>query len=208
MPAHYVAQLQVLMEVLDLRAAHFVQYRPEGPFCGQEFVVTEVARDRAWFAAALPVMQSFVAEWRALQGDPEAHEKILGRRRSPAVPKAAPRTAEQLWADVTVRACPFAGSPPDECGDPFGETAAAERAWRLSQQLALAACPFLDSHGEGGDGGGEVAGGGPAEEGVPVGPAPVQDGGVEREQAVLVLLEEPGVGRAAVQVGLEHGGGA
>ena len=144
-PAHYIAQLQVLMEVLDLRAAHFVQYRPEGPFSGQEFVVTEVPRDRGWFAAALPVMRSFVVEWRALQDDPDAHQKILGTRRRATRLAPEPKSAEELWAAVTTRPAGFQDQALDEgsCPDPFGEAAAADRSRALMEALALEECPFV-----------------------------------------------------------------
>lgn len=183
-PSHYLAQLQVLMEVLDLEVAHFVQYRPEGPFSGEEFVVTVVPRDRDWFAAALPVMTSFVEEWRALQGDPDAHVKILGRRRS--VRREAPeRTAEELWAAVATRACPFEEVPVDTAvTDPFGEVAGAARSLRLAEEVATASCPFEDSGGEreprDGLGEGLKAGAGvEVEEREPGVGAPLADGGVQ-----------------------------
>ena len=148
-PAHYVPQLQVLMEVLDLRAAHFVQYRPEGPFSGQEFAVTEVPRDRGWFAAALPIMRSFVVEWRALENDPEAHEKILGTRRRATRLAPEAKTAEELWAAVTSRPAGFHDRDPEEgaCPDPFGEAAQAERSRVLSETVAAEECPFVADAG-------------------------------------------------------------
>jgi len=54
-PKHYLAQLQVLMEVLDLEECDFIQYRPE-PL---EYQVTNIKRDRAWFAERLPILQAF-----------------------------------------------------------------------------------------------------------------------------------------------------
>lgn len=54
-PKHYLAQLQVLMETLDLEVCDFIQYRPD-PY---EFVVTRVQRDRQWFADKLPIMKAF-----------------------------------------------------------------------------------------------------------------------------------------------------
>lgn len=60
-PLHYFAQVQTLLEVLDLEVAHFVEYRPETTFSAQEFVVAEVNRDKEWFAKYLPAMISFHA---------------------------------------------------------------------------------------------------------------------------------------------------
>ena len=50
-PVYYMPQLQLLMEILDLDEAVFIQYKPSDitwpkPY---EFVVTEVKRDREWF---------------------------------------------------------------------------------------------------------------------------------------------------------------
>jgi len=60
-PKHYMPQIQLCMEVLDLEECDFIQYKsadfnwpkPE------EFVVTRVARDRAWFERYLPAMEQF-----------------------------------------------------------------------------------------------------------------------------------------------------
>lgn len=54
-PKHYLAQLQILMEILDLEICDFIQYRPD-PY---EFVVTRVQRDRNWFSEKLPIMRAF-----------------------------------------------------------------------------------------------------------------------------------------------------
>ena len=137
-------QLQILMEVLDLDLAHFIQYRPEGPFAGQEFMLTEVPRSRDWFAAALPVMRSFIADWRALEGDPDAHQKILGTRRRATRKEAEAVTAEQLWAVVATRPAAFLDLPFNACADPYGEEAHAARVQELTEAVTKAACPFAD----------------------------------------------------------------
>lgn len=54
-PKHYVPQVQLLMEILDLEVCDFIQYRPE-PY---EFVVTRINRDRDWFQRSLPIMRDF-----------------------------------------------------------------------------------------------------------------------------------------------------
>ena len=54
-PKHYLAQLQILMEVLDLEECDFIQYRPE-PL---EYQVTNVKRDRDWFTHRLPKLNAF-----------------------------------------------------------------------------------------------------------------------------------------------------
>ena len=65
-PAHYMAQLQILMEILDLETCDFIQYRPE-PY---EFVVTRVNRSREWFAERLPILDEF---WRTV-----LHKRLNG----------------------------------------------------------------------------------------------------------------------------------
>jgi putative phage-type endonuclease len=54
-PKHYLPQLQILMEVLNLEECDFIQYRPE-PL---EYVVVNVKRDREWFKERLPKLQAF-----------------------------------------------------------------------------------------------------------------------------------------------------
>ena len=61
-PKYYKAQVQVLLEILDLQRAHFVQYRPETAWSPMELQVTVMDRDPAWFATRLPLMQSFTDE--------------------------------------------------------------------------------------------------------------------------------------------------
>jgi putative phage-type endonuclease len=54
-PKHYLPQIQILLEVLNLDECDFIQYRPE-PL---EYQVTTIKRDREWFAERLPKLQSF-----------------------------------------------------------------------------------------------------------------------------------------------------
>lgn len=88
-PKYYLPQIQLLLEVLDLEVCDFIQYRPAktireckecracnlGVFVAggcecewfeypdpdhpEEFEVTEVVRDRAWFARILPIAKAF-----------------------------------------------------------------------------------------------------------------------------------------------------
>ena len=65
-PKHYIAQLQLNMEILNLDECDFIQYRPAEENTPEEFVVTNVKRDREWFTKYLPVMKAF---WdRVLEG--------------------------------------------------------------------------------------------------------------------------------------------
>lgn len=60
-PEHYLPQLQLLMEILNLEECDFIQYKPleiTWP-AAEEFMVTHVKRDRQWFATQLPVMEAF-----------------------------------------------------------------------------------------------------------------------------------------------------
>ena len=60
-PEHYMPQLQLCMDILDLEGAYFVQYKPAlfnwpNP---EEFVVTRVERDREWMVHSLPIFRKF-----------------------------------------------------------------------------------------------------------------------------------------------------
>ena len=60
-PVYYMPQIQLLLEILNLEEAVFIQYKPQeltwpGPV---EFCVTEVKRDRQWFEEQLPIMDTF-----------------------------------------------------------------------------------------------------------------------------------------------------
>ena len=59
-PVHYLPQLQLLMEILDLESCDFIQYKPYDLTWPevQEFVVTHVTRDRQWFKDKLPIMDA------------------------------------------------------------------------------------------------------------------------------------------------------
>ena len=60
-PEHYMPQLQLCMEILDLETCDFIQYKPADfnwPK-SEEFVVVHVPRDRDWFATNLPIMRAF-----------------------------------------------------------------------------------------------------------------------------------------------------
>ena len=62
-PKHYMPQIQLLLEILDLEECDFIQYRPAGEK-PEEFNVVNVKRSRQWFADALPIMQAF---WERVQ---------------------------------------------------------------------------------------------------------------------------------------------
>lgn len=68
-PALYVPQVQLLLEICDLEIGHFVQYRQGDWLQGEQLEIVEVKRDREWFKWALPLLLSFVDEleeyWRA-----------------------------------------------------------------------------------------------------------------------------------------------
>lgn len=60
-PEHYMPQLQLCMEIMDLDEADFIQYKPADfnwprP---EEFVVVNVKRDRDWWNTYFPVMKEF-----------------------------------------------------------------------------------------------------------------------------------------------------
>ena len=76
-PVWYLAQVQVLMEVLNLDVCDFVQYRPESITYPQpaEFVVVEIKRDREWWEKYRPVMKAF---WeRVIWHRANGHQELL-----------------------------------------------------------------------------------------------------------------------------------
>ena len=60
-PEHYMPQLQLCMEILDLESADFIQYKPAETNWPrpEEFDVVNVPRNREWFKTYLPVMRDF-----------------------------------------------------------------------------------------------------------------------------------------------------
>lgn len=96
-PKHYMPQLQLCMEILDLEECDFIQYkaaefnwpRPE------EFVVTRVPRDRGWFEKYLPVMEAF---WQKVLYHRE-HGIEPPKPRKPRVPKEEPPQVCEITSD-------------------------------------------------------------------------------------------------------------
>lgn len=80
-PAHYMPQLQLSMETLDLEWANYVEYKPGNEFRDTEFQIIRVKRDRQWFAASLPSFESFSKEVRALQRLPPPPIMVPRKRR-------------------------------------------------------------------------------------------------------------------------------
>ena len=58
-PKHYIAQIQLNMEILDLDECDFIQYRPAEGDAPEEFMVTNVKRDKKWFERNFDKMKSF-----------------------------------------------------------------------------------------------------------------------------------------------------
>jgi putative phage-type endonuclease len=68
-PDYYLTQLQMLMEIMDLEVADFVQYAPASPWEPEICDVTEIKRDRKfWNDVMLPGLLDFIEEldefWR------------------------------------------------------------------------------------------------------------------------------------------------
>jgi putative phage-type endonuclease len=68
-PKHYIAQIQTLMQIFDLKKCHFVQWKSHQPVFGKEevFDITEVDRDDEWWTTHYPIMRTFwneVMTWR------------------------------------------------------------------------------------------------------------------------------------------------
>lgn len=80
-PVYYMPQIQLLLEILNLEEAVFIQYKPaEIAWPGaEEFEVTDVKRDRDWFEKYFPVMDEF---WkRVLWHREHGCESIMPKKR-------------------------------------------------------------------------------------------------------------------------------
>lgn len=98
-PEHYMPQLQLLMEILDLEVCDFIQYKPgeltfPRPY---EFVVVSVERDREWFTENLPIMRNFWDRvlWYRENGCNELLEARDARKRGPRKKKAEEQKVEE-----------------------------------------------------------------------------------------------------------------
>lgn len=60
-PSHYLPQLQMCMEILDLEEADFIEYKPAETNWPrpEEFQVINVKRDREWWKTNFPIMKAF-----------------------------------------------------------------------------------------------------------------------------------------------------
>ena len=91
-PEHYMPQLQLCMEILDLEEADFIQYKPAETNWPrpEEFVVVNVKRDSEWFKTYLPVMREFwdkVLYFREhLDELPKPEEKVKRPRKKKEIP--------------------------------------------------------------------------------------------------------------------------
>lgn len=93
-PIYYMPQLQLLMDILDLDEAVFIQYKPyeltwPAP---EEFVVTHVPRDREWMTVNLPKMRAL---WdKVLWHREHGVEKLLEVKPKRA---SAPRKRKEIF---------------------------------------------------------------------------------------------------------------
>ena len=83
-PGHYMPQLQLLMDIMDLEVCDFIQYKPESITwpAPREFVVVTVEREREWFEGNLPIMRNF---WdRVLWHREHGTEGLIRKRKTPS----------------------------------------------------------------------------------------------------------------------------
>lgn len=81
-PEHYMPQLQLLMEILELEVCDFIQYKPAEVAWPEpeQFLVLTVERDREWFQKYLPIMDSF---WkRVLYHREHGVDELLPKRKT------------------------------------------------------------------------------------------------------------------------------
>ena len=106
-PKYYMPQLQLLMEILDLEEAVFIQYKPSEITWPQppEFVLTEVKRDREWFKEKLPIMENL---WkRVLWHRENGVEELLK-------PKRKPKTEKVKKESIIIEQCEIVDAEEDQ----------------------------------------------------------------------------------------------
>jgi len=69
-PAHYMPQLRLLMEIFDLDQAHFIEWKGDG-IETKEFSVTVVPRDRGWLQSIMPTLLDCWAQIQAMRKQAE-----------------------------------------------------------------------------------------------------------------------------------------
>ena len=101
-PVHYMPQLQLCMEILDLQEADFIQYKPAATNWPkpEEFDVVNVKRDPEWWSTYLPIMKEF---W----------DKVLYfREHIDELPK--PKEKKKRVLKEKVHVCEIASDPDDD----------------------------------------------------------------------------------------------
>lgn len=61
-PAHYLPQVQMQMEVCDMEACHFVEFKPASLCDKGTIAITLILRDREWWQAHLPAFLKYTSE--------------------------------------------------------------------------------------------------------------------------------------------------
>lgn len=94
-PPYYRDQMLLLMEVMDLDHAYYMEWVPETTWRAEEVGVTVVHRDREWFAASLPKLRAFYDEMVALRELPRSE---LESRFPPRNRRSPPQPRPRVWA--------------------------------------------------------------------------------------------------------------
>lgn len=116
-PPYYRDQMLLLMEVLNLDHAYYMEWKPETSWSPEEVGVTVVHRDRAWFAEALPRLREFHEEMTRLRALPREQLEARFPRRQPRPVYLKPPKPAPVFR---FRPRPVAGLPsgaPDEFFD-------------------------------------------------------------------------------------------
>lgn len=87
-PKHYIGQVQVLMDVLDLEVCDFVQYKSaELSFPKPEtFTIYTLKRDRVWMDEQLPIMKKWWDDFK-YYSMPEHRQELLDKYEQEKKPK-------------------------------------------------------------------------------------------------------------------------
>jgi len=89
-PHHYMAQIQLLMDIMELEECDFIEYKPHDLMWPQpaEFQVVNIKRDRKWFEEKMPIMKEVWDKvlWHREHGCDGILPKTRKKRKSPPPP--------------------------------------------------------------------------------------------------------------------------
>lgn len=117
-PLQYKAQIQTLLEVLDLERCVYLEYHPGDTWTPRQVEWCTIQRDRVWWAEAEPKLKAFYDEMQRLRTLPKEELDALVIARAPrrrlTGPPPAPRHVPFPFRFVDRPASGLPSGQPDE----------------------------------------------------------------------------------------------